>query len=137
MTGTSPALGYVAEVEVRPCPDAGAKGAVGELGLCAKRRCGPAVTHRLLGLQPSLGLAVLPALETLLAGTRACFWDGRWACANVAVGGHPGSPVPALSRLLLLAAWRCLSLLLLRAGAAKFRTLLGVGGGVRAKDWEI
>ena len=95
---------------------------MGELGLCAKHRCGPAVTRRLLGLQPSLGLAVLPALETLLAGTRACFWDGRWACANVAVGGHPGSPVPALSRLLLLAAWRCLALLLLRASAAKFRT---------------
>ena len=75
MTGTSPALGYVAEAEVRPCPDAGAKGAVGELGLCAKCRCGLAVTRRLVGLQPTLGLAVLPALETLLAGTRACSLD--------------------------------------------------------------
>ena len=42
-------------MEVRPCPDAGAKGAAGELGLCAKRRCGPTVTRCLLGLRPSTG----------------------------------------------------------------------------------
>ena len=89
------------------------------------------MTRCLLGLRPTLGLVVVLALETLLEGTRACFWDGRGACPNVAVGGHPGSPVPALSRLLLLAAWRCLLLLLLLAIDAKFCAplVLERGGG--------
>ena len=38
---------------MRPCPDAGAKGAAGEL--CANLRCGPTVTRCLLGLRPSTG----------------------------------------------------------------------------------
>ena len=67
---------------MRPCPDAAAKGAVGELGLCAKCWCWSAVIRCLLGLLPTLGLAELPALETLLEGPRARFWDGHGACPN-------------------------------------------------------